>query len=137
MDLARKTMVIAAIALWVGLLAAAQQPADLVGTWSGEATLEGTGEPDVLTLVLELKDGKLVGRMTDQYGAIDGEIKDIVLEKDSFNFATSVNFGSANSDESHQGTIFFKMKLSGNSMKGEIEIPEMSAKGTWQATKQK
>jgi hypothetical protein len=136
MNLAKKTTVIAAIALWVGLLAAAQQPADLAGTWSGEATLDTTDKPDVLTLVLELKDGKLAGRMTDQYGAIDGEIKDIVLENGSFNFATSVNYASANS-EGHQGTILFKMKLSGDTMKGEIEIPEMSAKGTWQATKQK
>jgi len=29
------------------------------------------------------------------------------------------------------------MKLSGEAMKGEIEIPEMSATGTWEATKQK
>jgi len=137
MSLAKKTTVIAAIALWVGLFAAAQQPADLAGTWTGEATLDTTNEPDVLTLVLELKDGKLAGRMTDQYGAIDGEIKDIVLEKDSFNFATSVNYASTNSGEGHQSTILFKMKLSGDSMKGEIEIPEMRAKGTWQAAKQK
>jgi hypothetical protein len=29
------------------------------------------------------------------------------------------------------------MKVDGDSMKGELEIPEMGAKGTWQATKQK
>jgi len=29
------------------------------------------------------------------------------------------------------------MKLSGDGMRGEIEIREMSAKGTWQASKQK
>lgn len=131
MNLARKTMVIAAIVLWVGFLAAAQQPADLAGTWSGEATLESLDQPNILTLILELKEGKLAGHMTDQFGAVDGDIKDIVLEQGAFNFSAPVDF------DGQQGNILFKMKLSGDSMKGEIEIPEMSSKGTWQATKQK
>lgn len=136
MGCVRKTTV-TAMALSLGLFLAAQQPADMVGTWSGEATLEGMNEPNVLTLVLELKDGKLAGRMTDQYQAIDDAIKDIVLEKDSFNFATSARFASSDSGEGHQGTVFFRMNVDGDSMKGEIEIPEMNAKGTWQATRQK
>lgn len=131
MILTRKTAVVAALALWVSLFLAAQQPADLAGTWSGEATLEGMDEPNTLTLVLEMKEGQLAGHMTDQYGACNDAIKDIALEKDSFNFATSVKF------DGQQGTILFRMKVSGDEMKGEIEIPEMSAKGTWQATKQK
>jgi hypothetical protein len=116
----------------VGLFAAAQQPADMVGTWSGEATLEGMDEPNILTLVLEMKEGKLAGHMTDQYGAVDSDVKDIVLEQGAFNFTAPVML-----PQGGQGSILFKMRLSGDSMKGEIEIPEMSAKGTWQATKQK
>jgi hypothetical protein len=132
MNLARKIAVIAATALWVGLLAAAQQPSDLAGTWSGEATLEGMDAPNTMTLILELKEGKLAGRMTDQYGTVDSEIKDIILEQGAFNFTVPVML-----PQGGQGNILFKMKLSGDGMKGEIEIPEMSAKGTWQATKQK
>ena len=132
MRLARKATAAATMILWVSMILAAQQPADLAGTWSGEATLEGMDEPNTLTLVLEMKDGKLAGHMTDQYGAIDADIKDVVLEPGVFNFSAPVNLPSGG-----QGIINFKMKVSGDSMKGEIEIPEMSAKGTWGATKQK
>jgi len=131
MKLAKKITVAAAMALWASLFLAAEQPADLVGTWSGEATLEGQDGPNTLTLVLELKERKLAGRMTDQYGAINSEIKDIVLEQGTFKFTASAMLPQG------PGSILFKMELSGDGMKGEIEIPEMSAKGTWQATKQK
>jgi hypothetical protein len=133
MSLTRKAAAATAMALSLILFLAAQQPADLVGTWSGEATLEGMDEPNTMTLVLALKeDGKLAGRMTDQYGTVDSEIKDIVLEQGAFNFTVPVML-----PQGGQGNILFKMKLSSDGMKGEIEIPEMSAKGTWQATKQK
>ena len=137
MKLAKKITIAAAMALWAGLFLAAQKPADLVGTWSGEATLEGQDGPNTLTLVLELKEGKLTGHMTDQYGGVNGEIKDIVLEKSAFNFTAPAIFKQSMYGQSRQGSILFKMELSGDSMKGEIEIPEMSAKGTWQAAKNK
>ena len=132
MRLARKTTVVAALALWVSLFLGAQQPADLVGTWSGEATLEGMDEPNILTLRLELKEGKLAGRMTDQFGAVDADLRDIVPDQNAFNFAVPVMLPQGGA-----GSILFKMKLGSDGMKGEIEIPEMSAKGTWQATRQK
>lgn len=131
MKLARKTMVVAAMALWMSMILSAQQPADLVGTWSGDATLEGLDEPNTLTLVLEMKEGKLTGHMTDQYEAIDADITDIALEQGTFSFSVTVLYGPGN-----QGTAKFKMKVLENVMKGELEIPEMSAKGAWQATKQ-
>ena len=53
------------MAIWISLVLAARQPADLVGTWLGEATLEGMEEPNTLTLVLELKKGKLAGGQTE------------------------------------------------------------------------
>jgi len=132
MILARKTAVVAALALWTSLFLASQQPADLVGTWSGEATLEGMSGTNTMTLVLELKEGKLVGRMNDQFGAVDSEIKDVVLTQGAFNFSVATML-----PQGGQGTVLFKMKLSGDAMNGEIEIPEMNAKGTWQATRQK
>jgi hypothetical protein len=116
----------------LGLFLSAQQPADMVGTWTGEATLEGEAETDTVTLILELKDGKLAGHMTDRFQAINGDIADVVLEQGVFNFTVPALFG-----EGYQGTVSFKMKVDGDSMKGELEIPEMGAKGTWQATRQK
>jgi len=132
MNLAGKCALIAALALWMSPFLAAQQQAEMAGTWSGEATLTGMDEPNILTLKLELKEGKLAGHMTDQYGAVNGEIKDIVLEQGAFNFTVPVML-----PQSGQGSILFKMEFSGDAMKGEIEIPEISAKGTWQAAKQK
>jgi len=132
MRLTWKTTVAGATALWVSLFGFAQQPADLVGTWSGEATLEGMDEPNTMTLILELKEGKLAGHMTDQFGAVDADLKDIALEQGAFNFTVPVML-----PQGGEGSILFKMKLNGDGMTGEIEIPEMSAKGTWQATKQK
>lgn len=129
---ARKAITISAAVLWMSVILAAQQPADLVGTWSGDATLEGTDEPNTLTLVLEMKDGQLAGRMTDQYGAIDANIIDIGVEQGTFTFKVPVML-----PQGGEGTIHFKMKILENSMKGEIEIQEMSAKGTWQASKEK
>jgi hypothetical protein len=128
----RKATVVAAMLLWVSMIMAAQQPTDLVGTWSGDATLEGMDEPNTLTLVLEMKEGKLAGHMTDQYEAVDGDITNIVFEQGAFNFSAPVLYGQGS-----QGTIHFKMKVDGDTMKGEIEIPEMGAKGAWQATRQK
>jgi hypothetical protein len=115
----------------VGSSLQAQKPADLVGTWSGQATLEGVDAPNELTLVLELKEGKLAGTMTDQYGTINQfPISDIVLDKGTFSFASPVvGPGGA------QMSLKFKMTLSENAMKGEIEVPEMGMKGAWEAAK--
>jgi len=132
MRLAKKATVAAALALWVGLLLGAQQPADMAGTWSGEATLTGMDEPNILTLKLELKEGKLTGHMTDQFGAVDADLKDIVIEGDAFNFTVPVML-----PQGGEGNILFKMKIGADGLKGEIEILEMSATGTWEATKQK
>lgn len=110
----------------------AQKPADLVGTWEGEGTLEGEADPNVLTLVLELKEGVLSGHMTDQFGAlIETPIEDVNLEEGTFSFSISADMG---------GTIMkfkFIMKVEGDSMEGKIEVPDYGINGTWEATKQK
>ena len=116
-----------------GLFLEAQKPADLVGTWSGLATLEGLDAPNELTLVLELKEGKLAGSMTDQYGTINQfPVSDVVLDNGTLSFVSPV-VGPGG----EQMSIKFKMTLSGDAMKGEIEVPEMSMKGAWEATKRK
>lgn len=127
-----KLALLAVLMVFAGLSILAQKPADLVGTWIGIATLEGEVEPNELTLVLALEDGKLTGHMTDQYGAFnENPIEDVSLEEGSFNFTIMA--------ESPQGTLTIKfiMAVEGNSMEGTLEVEEMGATGTWEATKQK
>lgn len=123
---------LAVLMVFAGLSIMAQKPADMVGSWTGLATLEGESEPNELTLVLKLEDGKLTGHISDQYGAFnENPIEEVALEKDSFNFTVKA--------EAPQGTmtIKFTMTVEGESMEGTLEIEEMGAAGTWEATKQK
>jgi len=121
-----------ALIMFAGLSILAQKPADMVGTWIGTATLEGETEPNELTLVLEMEDGNLTGHMSDQYGAFnENPIEEVVLEDGSFEFIIKA--------EAPQGmlTIKFTMMVEGDSMEGTLEVEEMGAAGTWEATKQK
>lgn len=127
-----KLSLLTVLMVFAGLSILAQKPADMVGTWIGTATLEGEAEPNELTLVLELEDGKLTGHITDQYGAFnENPIEEVVLEDGSFKFIIKA--------EAPQGmlTIKFIMAVEGDSMEGTLEVEEMGAAGTWEATKQK
>lgn len=131
----RKTTAIglAGVLCLVGSSLLAQKPADLVGTWSGMATLVGVEAPNELTLVLELKDGKLSGTMNDQFGTINQfPISDVTLEKSVLTFTTPV-LGQGG----QQTTIKYKMTISGETMKGEIQIPDMGMTGAWEAVRKK
>ncbi|UCE40092.1 MAG: hypothetical protein JSV17_11535 [Candidatus Aminicenantes bacterium] len=111
----------------------AQKPEDMAGTWVGLATLEGMSEPNELTLVLELKEGKLEGHMTDQYGTMDASpIDEIKLEEGVFSFSV-VGMGPGGQEI----TLILKMNVDGDSMEGTLEIADMGMNGTWEATKQK
>ena len=132
MKLKARLIVMMALMVFTSISLSAQKPADLVGTWIGTATLEGEAEPNDLTLVLELKDGKLAGHMSDQFGAFNqNPAEEITLEDATFIFTVKA--------ESPQGqlTIKFTMKVEKDSMEGELEVAEMGAMGTWEATKQK
>ncbi|MBE0711065.1 MAG: hypothetical protein IH583_01690 [Candidatus Aminicenantes bacterium] len=95
------------------------------------ATLVGVDAPNELTLVLELKDGKLAGTMSDQFQTIDQfAINDVSFEKGVLSFSSPVAGPGG-----QQATIKFKMTVSGDAMKGEMEIPEMGMTGSWEATK--
>jgi hypothetical protein len=123
------TLVVVLMAL-TSLMLTAQNPADLVGTWEGEATLESEAEPNVLTLVLEIKEGKLVGHLTDQFETwMESPVEELTLEEGVLSFA--VNAETPGGDF----LVKFAMKVEGNSMKGDLEIPDMGLKGTWEATK--
>jgi hypothetical protein len=123
--------------LALGLVAAlpltAQKPADMQGTWSGPATLEGMSDSNDFTLVLELKEGKLEGRISDQYNTLsDSPIDEIKLETEEFSFSV-MGMGPGGQEIK----LVLKMKIDGDSMKGTLEIPDMGMNGTWEATKQK
>jgi hypothetical protein len=106
-----------------------QKPANLAGTWSGTATIEGVEAPNVLTLVLELKEGKLAGTMSDEYGTINQfAIVEISFENGVLSFSTPV-LGPGGAEV----LMKLKMTVTGDEMKGKIEIPDMSMVGVWAA----
>jgi hypothetical protein len=121
------------VGLFVSLSLFGQKPADITGTWVGSATLEGMGDPNELTLVLELKDGKLTGHMSDQFETMtESPISDVELGEGTFKFSTyAIGPGGGNL------TLIFKMKVDGDSMSGILEVPDMGVNGEWEATKQK
>ena len=133
MKMRSKMLLISAVGLFVALGLFAQKPADMVGTWIGSATLEGMGDPNELTLVLELKDGKLTGHMSDQFETMtESPISDVELGEGTFKFSTyAIGPGGGNL------TLIFKMEVEGDSMIGVLEVPDMGVNGEWEATKQK
>ena len=88
MKIGAKLVGMVAFMIFMVMALSAQKPADMVGTWSGIAALDVTSEPNTLTLILELKEGKLAGHMTDQYGTMSqAPAVDITLDKDTFSFS--------------------------------------------------
>jgi len=125
--------VMVGLALLVSISLSAQKPAALVGTWVGPGTLQGEDGVNELTLVLELKEKKLAGHMSDQFGTMNqAPLSEITLEKDAFNFTAS-----AMGPNGTAMAIKFKMKVAGEKMTGTIEIPDMSMCGTGEATLKK
>ena len=121
------------VILLTGLSLSAQKPADLVGTWGGDATLDIEEQANFLTLVLEMKDGELSGHMTGEYGTLnESSLSEITLEKDAFSFKVM-----AAGPGGGEVAITFKVKVAGDSMEGSLEIPDMGASGTWEASRQK
>jgi hypothetical protein len=83
----------------------------------------------VLTLVLELKEGKLAGTTSDEYGTIDQfAIGDISFENGVLSFTTP-----ARGPGGAEVTMKLKMTVTGDEMKGPIEIPDMGMVGAWTA----
>jgi hypothetical protein len=71
--------------------------------------------------------------MNDQFGTINQfPISDVTLEKSVLTFTTPV-LGQGG----QQTTIKYKMTISGETMKGEIQIPDMGLTGAWEAVRKK
>ena len=127
-----KGLLVSLLILAAGICLSAQEPADLVGTWSGTATLDGQAEPNELTLVLELAEGELTGHITGEYGTLSqSEIREVSLDNDLLVFTVDAESGGG------PIAIVFNMKISGEEMKGEMEVPDMGLGGTWEAVRRK
>ena len=132
MKIKAKLMMLLAVAMLTAISMSAQKPSDLAGTWVGTATLEGVPQPNELTLVLELEDGKLAGKMTGEHGSLnETSIDEISLEKGVFSFSVQAEFPDG------PIKLVFKMKVTDNSMEGELTVPDMGMTGKWEATRQK
>ena len=128
----RLVAMVGLVLLGTGSLSA-QKPAAMVGTWVGPGTLQGEDGVNELTLVLELKEKKLAGHMSDQFGTMNqAPLSEIILEKGLFNFTASTT-----GPNGAALAIKFKMTVAGEKMTGTIEIPDMSMSGTWEATLKK
>ena len=133
MKMKTKLAFILALGFLLSVSLMAQKPADLEGTWVGSATLEGMGDPNELTLVLELKEGNLAGHMSDQFETmVESPISEVELGEGAFKFSTyAMGPGGGNI------TLIFKMNVDGDSMSGILEVPDMGVNGEWEAKKQK
>jgi len=132
MKLKKNLAIILTLGLCMVVNVTAQKPEDLVGTWVGNATLEGMSGSNEFTMVLELKEGNLAGHMTDQYGSLnESPIDEIKLEKEMFSFSV-MGMGPGGQEIK----MVLKMTVDGDSMKGTLEIPDMGMNGTWEAAKQ-
>ena len=68
-----------------------QEQTNLTGTWEGPTYVEGAGIELVMILVLEHKDDTITGKLNDDQGYIDSEIKEVKLEGNVFTFQASRN----------------------------------------------
>ena len=106
------------VLLLAGGLAYAGQK-DLVGTWVGETEVPDAPEPDKLTIVFALADGKLTGTFTDTLGyASEAPCEDIIYEDGNLSFHFDVNDGYATLP------IYVTLKVEGDSMTGYWENEE-------------
>jgi hypothetical protein len=105
----------------------------IVGTWEGDATLQSQPQPNTLTLKMELKEEKLSGNISGQFGVLaNTPLKEIKFENDSLSFKLEV--------AAPNGGIFtlvFSLIVKDDKMEGDLEVREFQDKGTWAATRKK
>ena len=93
--------------------------ADPVGTWKWKITAPN-GELET-TLKLATKEGKLAGIYQNQFG--ETPIKDVTFKDDVLAFAVDREFGG------NKFTIKLSGKVEGDTIKGEIEMPNFGGDG--------
>ena len=106
--------------LAVTLTAATVFAADAIGTWKWQIT-SPNGSIET-TLKLALTNGKLAGTYQNQFG--ETAIKDATFKDDTLAFAV---------DRAINGNTFtlkFRGKVDGDTIKGEIDMPNFGGDGT-------
>ena len=93
--------------------------ADAVGTWKWNITTPN-GELET-TLKLATKEGKLAGVYQNQFG--ETPIKDVTFKDDVLAFAVDREIGG------NKFTIKLSGKVDGDTIKGEIEMPNFGGDG--------
>lgn len=108
-----KTLRTVCLFLIVVAFAVAARAADPTGTWKW-TTRSPNGEIET-TLKLELKDGKLAGAYSNQFG--DTAISNAVLNDDAIAFDVVRDLGGS------KYVVKYRGKLEGDTIKGTLEAP--------------
>ena len=114
------------------LLAVRANAADPTGTWKWSVA-GPDGSSFETTLKLEMKDGKLAGLYSNQFG--DATIRDATLKDDAISFEVEREF------DGNKFVLKYQGKLEGDTIKGTIEFPGMDGgeprKVDWDAKRAK
>ncbi len=128
----KKPRILAAVLAAFSLLAVAAVAADPSGTWKWSVT-GPDGSSFETTLTLALKDGKLTGTYSNQFG--DSQISGATFKGDAIAFQVDREFNG------NKFVIKYQGKLVGDTIKGMIELPGMgdgeSRKLDWNAQRGK
>ena len=112
-------------------LSAAAFAADAAGTWKW--SFEGPNGQMETTLKLALKDGKLAGTYSNQFG--ETAVSNAMLKDGTLTFAVERDLGG------NKFTLKFSGKLDGDTIKGEFEAPNFDGGGSrkveWHAQREK
>jgi len=86
---------------------------DITGTWKGETMVPDSMDPDVLTLVIQKKDGAYQAMISDEFGYCENaEASDLEVDGNTLSFNFMIMDG---------GTIFITMTVDGDRMTGTWE----------------
>jgi hypothetical protein len=114
------------------LLASAAQAGDPTGSWKWKLNIP-TGDTIDVSLKLELKEGKLTGTYSNQFG--DAPIKDASFVDETVTFSVDREIGGS------KFTIKYNGKLEGDALKGSVELPDLGGGGPsktdWNAARDK
>jgi len=118
-------IVVVLVLLLVSVSVASYSKIDLTGNWSGKTKAMPYQLDLYLTLNLEHKDGKIVGKLSDNMKIINGDIFETELKDGVLSFKVI-----ANVDDSP--TVQFRLKITGNKIEGEWKSTD-GVSGKWTA----
>lgn len=117
------------IVFWAANLCFAEDNNGLSGTWEGILYISELDIDMEITLVLEEKNGMVKGRISDDWGYLDGDIIDPVFERDILTFESLA--WSSQGDR----PMVFRMTVGEKEMRGEWK--SLGSSGDWSLAKKK